>query len=334
MLDRFRLPPGFTPRDVRAPCGSGRWCGRSTVDVVGDIGAMLWVLLGTVGIVLLVACANVANLFLVRAEGRQQELAVRMALGAGTRRVARELLAESMLLGLFAGALGVGLAYARHSAARLPAAGAPAAAGRDHARSDRARLHAGAVAAAGLLFGVIPVLEVRAPAAGQRAKENGRGSSDGRERHRARNTLVVAQVALAVVLLVASGLMVRTFVAMRDVSPGFVRPEEVLTLRISIPQRRDRRCREQVARTHEQIPRRIEAIGGVDLRRAVLVGHDGRRQQQRSDLRRGLPQPDGQIPPLRRFKWIGEQLLRDDGQPDHRRPRDHVDRRLQPARRS
>ncbi len=205
------------------------------VDVVGDIGTRLWVLFGTVGIVLLVACANVANLFLVRAEGRQQELAVRMALGAGTNRVARELLSESLLLGLVGGAFGLGLAYAGIrllvylQPAQLPRLSEitldPLVIGYTLAVSI----------VAGLLFGIIPILKYARPQLANALKENGRGSSDGRERHRARNTLVVAQVAMAVVLLVASGLMVRTFLAMREVSPGFTRPEDVLTLRLTIP---------------------------------------------------------------------------------------------------
>src|SRR5690606_27618588 len=88
---------------------------------------------------------------------------------------------------------------------------------------------------AGLLFGVAPVLRYARPHLANALKENGRGSSDGRERHRMRNALVVAQVALAFVLLVGSGLMIRTFVAMRDVSPGFLAPDEVLSVRIVIP---------------------------------------------------------------------------------------------------
>ena len=111
LLDRYPLPPGFT-REMFNAVRLGPLVRPLDVDVIGDIGPMLWVLFGTVGIVLLVACANVANLFLVRAEGRQQELAVRMALGAGTKRVARELLTESMLLGLIGGVFGLGLAYA------------------------------------------------------------------------------------------------------------------------------------------------------------------------------------------------------------------------------
>ena len=120
-------------------------------------------------------------------------------------------------------------------------------------------------------------------------KDSSRGSSEGRERHRARNTLVVAQVALAAVLLVASGLMVRTFIAIRDVPPGFQNPESVLTLRISIPQRR---CVADPAtgRAHARTDRaqRIEAIGGVESVGVSSSDHDGRQQQQRSDLGRGF----------------------------------------------
>ena len=88
---------------------------------------------------------------------------------------------------------------------------------------------------AGLLFGLIPMIKSANPNLGNTLKEGGRGSSDGRERHRARNTLVVAQVALALVLLVASGLMIRTFAAMRNIEPGFSNPQEILTFRVAIP---------------------------------------------------------------------------------------------------
>jgi putative ABC transport system permease protein len=304
MLDKYPMPPGFT-REMFNAVRLGPLVRPLEVDVVGDIGPMLWVLLGTVVIVLLVACANVANLFLVRAEGRQQELAVRMALGAGTGRVARELLAESTLLSLLSAVIGLGLAYGGIrllvylQPARLPRLN-------EISLDPIVLLFTFSISvAAGLLFGIIPVLKYARPRLANALKENGRGSSDGRERHRARNALVVAQVALAVVLLVASGLMVRTFLAMRGVSPGFVRPEDVLTLRVSIPSAVISDA-EQVARAHEQIARSIAAIGGVSsvgLSSSVTMD---RVSSNDPIFVEDFPGPEGQIPTLRRFKWVAE----------------------------
>src|SRR5262245_17665994 len=304
MLDKYPMPPGFT-REMFNAVRLGPLVRPLDVDVIGDIGPMLWVLLGTVVIVLLVACANVANLFLVRAEGRQQELAVRMALGAGTGRVARELLAESMLLSLLAGLVGVGLAYAGIrllvylQPARLPRLS-------EITLDPIVLLFTFSISlAAGLLFGIIPVIKYARPRLANALKENGRGSSDGRERHRTRNALVVAQVALAVVLLVASGLMVRTFLAMRGVSPGFAQPEQVLTLRVSIPTAVISDA-EQVVRTYEQIARNIAGIGGVSsvgLSSSVTMD---RMSSNDPVFVEDFPGPEGQIPSLRRFKWVGE----------------------------
>ncbi|MEP6594115.1 MAG: FtsX-like permease family protein, partial [Acidobacteriota bacterium] len=136
-------------------------------------------------------------------------------------------------------------------------------------------------------------------------KEGGRSSSDGRSRHRARNMLVVAEIALAVVLLVGSGLMMRTFEAMRRVEPGFTHPEEVLTLRISIPESLVP-DKEQVARTHEQIQHRIEAIPGVSaVGLASSITMDGDNSNDPIFVE-DFPGPQGHLPPLRRFKWIGD----------------------------
>ena len=233
--DRFPMPPGMTRAmfdDVRlAP--NLRPLAR---DVVGDIGNMLWVLMGTVGIVFLVACANIANLFLVRAEGRQQELAVRAALGANRWQVVGALFTEALTISVGAGLVGLALA---EGGIRLLRAFNPTRLPRlDEIAIDPMVLFFVLLAslAAGLLFGLLPVLRQASPHLALALREGGRGSSDGRERHRARNSLVVAQVALALVLLVASGLMVRTFLAMRDVPPGFTNPGEVLTMRIAIPE--------------------------------------------------------------------------------------------------
>ena len=287
VIERFPLPNGFT-RQMFDEVRLGPNVRPLSAEVIGDIGRTLWVLLGTVGIVLLIACANVANLFLVRAEGRQQELAIHAALGASRARITWELLSESLALAFAGGALGVLLAEA---GIRLLIAVAPEGLPRvDEIRIDPVVLGFTAAVSlvAGLLFGLLPVLKFTSPQLASSLKEGGRGSSDGRSRHRARNVLVVAEVALAVVLLVGSGLMMRTFQAMRKVDPGFTQPEQVLTLRVSIP----------------AVPRARHGTVGADARtdrpahradprrqgrRSLLVRHDGRQRQQRPDLRRGFP---------------------------------------------
>ena len=193
-------------------------------EVIGDIGSFLWILMGTIGIVLVIACANVANLLLVRAEGRQQELAIRAALGAGWHRIAAELLLESVTLGIAGGLLGVGVAL---GAVRVLIASAPVGLPRLNEISvdGSVLLFAFAVSLlAGALFGLIPVLKYGGPHIAAAIRHGGRTLSQSRERHRARSTLVVVQVALALVLLIGSGLMIRTFQAMRHVQPGFTRP--------------------------------------------------------------------------------------------------------------
>jgi putative ABC transport system permease protein len=313
LIDRWPLPRGFT-RTMFDEVKLGPLVRPLEVDVVGDIGRTLWILFGTVGIVLIVACANVANLFLVRAEGRQQELAVRMALGAGTKRVARELLTESVLLGLVGGALGVGLAYAGIrllvflQPARLPRL-------QEIALDPIVSLFTFALSlVAGLLFGLIPVLKYARPRLANALKDSSRGSSEGRERHRARNALVVAQVALAVVLLVGSGLMIRTFLAMRDVPPGFVNPQDVLTVRITIPAALMNDAA-QVARTHQQIVQKIEAIPGVQsVGVSSSITMDGGSSNDPIYVE-DFPRSDGKMPPLRRFKYIGARYFETMGNP-------------------
>jgi predicted permease len=231
-------------------------------DIVGDIGTALWVVMGTLGLVLLIACANVANLMLVRAEARQQELAIRAALGAGWRRIAREMLVESMTLGVLGGALGLGVAYA---ALRILVAKGPATLPRlGEIGIDGVVLAfaLGVSLLSGVLFGVIPVLKYAGPRVATALRNVGRTFSDSRARNRARNTLVVVQVALALVLLVSSGLMIRTFQHLRSVHPGFTHPEEIQILHSMVPQVIANEP-ERVMRMQHEILEKLAAIPAV-----------------------------------------------------------------------
>ena len=282
-------------------------------DVIGDVGSVLWVLMGTIGMVLLIACANVANLLLVRAEGRHQELAVRSALGASRRRIAYELLAESVVLGLVGGAAGVAVAYA---AVRALVALAPG----NLPRLDNISIDATVLlftlaisVVAGLLFGAIPVLKY-AGADVAAGLHGGRTSSASRERHRARSTLVVVQVALALVLLVGSGLMIRTFQSLRHVYPGFAHAEELLTFRLTIPTAQVKDP-EGAVRMHQAIVDRIGTISGVTsvgLTSIVpMTGsgwHDPVFAADKSYEQK-------QLPPIRLFKFVSPGLLKTMGNP-------------------
>ena len=307
LVDRFPLPPGFR-REMFEQVKLAPNVRPLAVDVIGDVGQVLWVLLGTVGIVLLIACANVANLFLVRAEGRQQELAIHAALGANWRRLSWELLSESLTLALAGGIFGLGLAYA---GIRTLVAIAPEGLPRlEEITIDPAvLLFTLAISLiAGVLFGVIPVIKFATPRLAGALKEGGRLSSAARERHRARNALVVVELGLAVVLLVASGLMIRTFQAMRKVDPGFGNPAEVLTFRISVP---DTLIADalQTARVHEHIVRRLEQIPGVtSVGLSSSITMDGNTSNDPVFVE-GTPESD-KLPPIRRFKAIGENYFR------------------------
>src|SRR6185503_15658166 len=234
-LDSYPIVPGLTRQAVEA-MQIGPNLRTLKDDLVGDLDDVLWVLMGTIGMLLLIACANVANLQLVRTEIRGQELAIRAALGAARARIARGLLAESLLLGLMGGGVGLGLAaVALPSLLAIAGDNLPAALAITMDTTVLAFVPAISVVA-GLAFGLIPVIKYAGVHAAKRLGGVGRAMSTSRERHRARNALVVAQVALALVLLVGSGLMIRTFQSLRDVDPGFTQPREIQMFRIGIPQ--------------------------------------------------------------------------------------------------
>jgi len=203
-------------------------------DLVGGVASTLWVLMGAIGAVLLIACANIANLMLVRADARRQEFAVRAALGAVPARIARELLVESLVVGAGGSVLGLGLAYV---GVQLVGAIGPS----NLPRLDEVAVYPPVLAftiaiaiASALAFGAIPALKhalrVDTPLSG-----SPRGSSASRERSITRSALVVVQVALALVLCVSAALMIRTFDALRDVDPGFSDPATIQTAGISLP---------------------------------------------------------------------------------------------------
>ena len=283
-------------------------------DVVGDVGSVLWVLMGSIGMVLLIACANVANLLLVRMEGRRQELALRAALGASWGRIAGELLLESVILGLLGSVLGLGLAY---GALRVLVAIAPAGLPRinEVGINGPVLLFTLVVSLlASMLFGAVPILKYAGARLTTGIREGGRGLSQSKEQHRARNTLVVVQVALALVLLICSGLMIRTFRALTKVNPGFAGPAELQTFRISIPETHVKDG-EQAIRKEEEILHKIEGIPGVS---SVSIGtivpmtgggwHD-------PILLQGRTYAEGEFPPLRLFKFVSPGFLKTLGTP-------------------
>jgi predicted permease len=303
----FPPPPGFSI-DLFHKARLGPNVRPLMRDVVGDVGKLLWILMGSIGLVLLIACANVANLLLVRAEGRQQELAIRAALGASRGRIIQEFLLESVLLGLLGGLLGLALTY---GALRLLVAVAPAGLPRINDIGINLPVLAFALLAsllASLLSGLIPMLRYSGARMGTGLREGGRSQSQGRERHRTRNTLVVIQVCLAFVLLICSGLMVRTFRALTHVDPGFARPAEVQTLRLAIPEA-EVKDEEKVVRMQQAIADKIAVIQGVSsagIANSVPMDGNGWMDPVFAQDRNYA---QGEMPPLRRFKFVAPGLL-------------------------
>ena len=273
-------------------------------DVVEDVGNVLWLVMGTIGIVMLIACANVANLLLVRAEARQQELAIRAALGAAWSRIVRELLVESVLLGLMGGVLGLGLASG--GLRFLIASGPPSLPRLSEISIDPRALAFTLIVSllSGLVFGLIPAFKYAGGRISGTLRGGGRTLSQSLERHRARNVLVVGQVALALVLLVSSGLMIRTFQALRNVEPGFTHPEQIQTMRISIPFSLVREP-ERVTRLQNDILDKLAAIPGVtSVGFASALPMEGTPANWDAILAEDKTYTAIEIPPLRLFKNV------------------------------
>lgn len=273
-------------------------------DVVGDIGNVLWVVMGSIGLVMLIVCANVANLVLVRTEGRRQELALRSALGAGRGRIAGELFLESAILGLIGSIVGLVLAVI---GLRILVSVAPENLPRIHEIGIDGPVLLFTLAVtliASALFACIPIIKYAGVRLSTGIREGGRALSASREQHRARNTLVVVQVALALVLLICSGLMIRTFRAMTQVNPGFTHAEQLQTFHINIP---DVQIKDDEAalRMEQEIQNRLAAIPGTTSVALDTAPPMGGNQSNDPVLVEGRSYAEGEFPALRRFKFVG-----------------------------
>jgi putative ABC transport system permease protein len=278
-------------------------------QVIGNVGELLGVVMGTIGLVMLIACANVTNLLLVRVETRQHELAVRAALGAGRTRIVRGILVESVMLGIMGGVVGAGLAYA---GVRFLVTIGPSNLPRlNEITIDTRTLGFTFILSvlSGLLFGLIPALKYAGPRNISSLQGAGRTISVSRERHRARNLLVVGQVAMALVLLMSAGLMIRTFAALRKVDPGFADPQHLQAIRISIPQSLIAES-ERVTRTQNAILDKLSAIPGVKsvgfVSEMPMEGFDSDWDEIFAEDK---VYADNTIPPLRLYKHISPGLL-------------------------
>ena len=296
--------PGAMTAEIMQEMGGAPILHPLKDDLVGNAGSILWVILGGVGIIFLVACANVANLLLVKAEGRERALAVQAALGSSRGWLVRQFLVESVTLGVAGGLIGVGLAQGGLQVLR--AAGP----------SDLPRLHEIALdpgvlfvaflmsVLAGVALSMLPLVRAWRIDVPTALKEGGRGSDTGRSHHRVRNTLAVAQLALAMVLLVGSGLMIRTFISLTQAEPGFSEPERLLTFAATatsdlVPEGED------VVGAHEALAARLSELPGV-----ALVGSTSSVPMDQGGgfdpiYIEDFPLPAEDQAPIKRFKWIG-----------------------------
>ena len=281
-------------------------------DVVGDMDKTLSVLMGAIGIVLLMACANVANLLLVHANARSRESAIRAALGAGWMRIARQTLVESLTIALLGGALGVSLAFV---GVQLLVAIGPANLPRLAEISIDRTVIGFALAislASALLFAALPIAKHARPRLTE-ALSGGRGASLTRERQRSQQTLVAAQLALALVLLVSAGLMIRSFRALQHVDPGFTDPGSIQTFSFSIPQTVAAEA-ERVTRMQQQILDRIAAIPGVTSAAFTTRLPMGTSRNSSALTAEGRPE-DGRTPPNRHARSISPGMFLTQGTP-------------------
>jgi putative ABC transport system permease protein len=270
-------------------------------DIVGDVRQPLWILLGTVGMVLLVACGNVANLCLIRAEGRQREIAVRLALGGTRGSVVRKLLVEAIVLSFAGSALGVAVAaFALPLLLRLAPATLP--------RLDQVRIEpivlgfaAATAVISGLIFGLVPAIRYTRARVLSNLRHGGRGSTDHPDRHRGRNILVVAQTAVALILLVGSGLLARSFARLMNNELGFD-TANVLTFRVGVPESKYPKPPD-VLRFHQQLAERLSHIPTVESAGGVTELPMSNPSGTAFNFN-GKPTPPGELPPMVQYQTV------------------------------
>jgi putative ABC transport system permease protein len=231
-------------------------------DLVGEIRPAMGMLMGAVVLVLLIACANAANLLMVRASAREREIGIRAALGAGRGRLIRQLLTESTILSVIGATVGVALARVGISA--IAGIGGEAFPRLAQARMDWETLlfTTGIALATGIFFGIVPALQVSQFSAHESLKEGGRSSTAGTGHQRLRRLFVTAEVALSLALLIGAGLLIKSFMRLQDIDPGF-RAEGVLTMRVVLPQARY--AQPELVRTfYRRLTERISQIPGIE----------------------------------------------------------------------
>ena len=270
--------------------------------VVGDIERTLWLLLGSVGLILLIACANVANLFLVRAESRQREVAVRTAIGASRWEIARVFLGESLSLSILGGVAGLALAAAgvRFLVALQPQ-GIPRL---EEIGVDGTVVLFTALLAllSGLLIGAFAAFRYGSPDLVPALKEGGRGGTVGKARHLARQVLVVVQVSMALVLLVGAGLMIRSFWRLANVDPG-IHPEGVLTVNLSLPES-EYESSTRTAQLYAQLLEKVRNLPGVAEAGTNTVLPLSNGNSMSSHMIEDQPTPESSLPPMLGTRFV------------------------------
>jgi len=268
-------------------------------DIVGDVREPLWILLGTVAMVLLIACANVANLSLVRAEGRQREIALRLALGGSRAVLARSLLIEALVLSSIGAAIGVG-------AAALALPGLISLATASIPRLNEVGLNgsvivvaAGAAILSALIFGIVPALRYTRSSVLGALRQGGRGSTDHPSRHRGRLILVAAQTALAMILLVGSGLLARSFSRLMATEPGFT-PAGTLSVRIALPTTSYPDRPAMLRFTHDLV-QRLDDLPSIEAAGATSALPMGESAAGTAFEFEGRPAEPGKLPPIVTF---------------------------------